>query len=248
MSIKVMSQNVMCWEIEPNALFVNRRPLIKKAVIESGADVIGFQEVRPNWTEWFEEDLVGFNKYTVYRDSKKPEGTPIYWNPNTVEKLECGHFWLSETPEVESIGWDANCLRIACWILFKSKKDGKKFVFVNTHLDHRGEQARINGIKLVCNFIKDKFGDLPLILTGDFNALPDSPTIETANKLLVDARTAFGIKEFEPTFHGFENLKSVIDYIYLSKNIKCTDFETIRTEKDGTILSDHYGIAAQIEF
>lgn len=248
MSVKVMSQNVMCWEIDPNALFVNRRPLIKQAVLESGADVVGFQEVRPNWTEWFKEDLAGFENYTVYRDEKKPEGTPVYWNPKRVTKLDCGHFWLSETPDQESLGWDAHCKRIACWVLFETVDSGEKFVFVNTHLDHRGAVAQKNGIRLICDFIKEKFSDLPLILTGDFNVRPDSETIAVANSLLTDARTSLGISEFEPTFHGYCDAGVVIDYIYHSNNLKCTDFQMLKTQEDGTILSDHYGIYAELEF
>jgi endonuclease/exonuclease/phosphatase family metal-dependent hydrolase len=247
MKINVMSQNVMSWECEPNGLFVNRRPLIKAAVLDNKADIIGFQEVRPNWAQWFETDLEGYESYLVYRGAQQQEGTPIYWNPEKVEKLDCGHFWLSETPEIESMGWDARCLRTALWALFRDKEENKEFVFVNTHLDHRGEQARINGIQLVCNFIKERFGNMPLILTGDFNAFPDSPTIQTANELLTDARTAFGIKEFEPTFHGFKQLKSVIDYVYISDNIKCTDFKTVIKTKDGSIQSDHYGLLAELE-
>ena len=243
-----MSQNIMCWEQEPDALFVNRRPLIKKAVLESSSDVIGFQEVKPNWTQWLSEDLVGFENYTVYRDKNRPEGTPIYWKTDKLDVMDKGHFWLSETPEKESIGWDAHCLRIACWILFKCKDDGKEFVFVNTHLDHRGEQARINGINLICDFIKEKFGNIPLILTGDFNATPDSSTIKAANELLTDARTACGILEFEPTYHGFEKkVNSVIDYIYLSSGVKCKGFTTVKKQDGVTVQSDHYGLVAEIE-
>ena len=248
MSVKIMSQNVMCWESEPNALFVNRRPLIKEAVLESGADVVGFQEVMPNWTEWFSQDLEGYENYTVYREQSRLEGTPIYWNPKKLEKLDCGHFWLSETPEKESLGWDAQCKRIACWVLFECREDKKKFVVVNTHLDHRGEEARIRGINLVCDFIREKFQDIPLVLTGDFNALPDSATIKAADELLCDARRDFGISEFEPTYHGYADRKDVIDYIYISGNMKCADFKMIKTQKDGTILSDHYGILAELEF
>ena len=246
--LKVMSLNVMCWEKEPYALFENRRPLIKKAVSESGPDVIVFQEVKPCWTEWFESDLKGYENYTVYRDESRPEGTPIYWNPQKVKKLECGHFWLSETPETESIGWDAACKRTALWALFEVIESGKKFVFVNTHLDHVGREAQINGIKLITDFVKQNFAETSLVLTGDFNATPDSQVIGLTNEILVDARTVCGITEFEPTYHGFSDRGIVIDYIYLSRDIKCTGFETIKTEKDGTILSDHYGLVAGIEF
>lgn len=245
MSIKVMSQNIMCWEKEPDSLFENRRPLIKKAV--QRADIIGFQEVRPNWEQWLKEDITEFDSYVVYRTEKNPEGTPIYWRKDRFEMSDCGRFWLSETPDTESLGWDANCVRIACWCLFYDKLENKKFVFVNTHLDHVGEQARINGIKLVCDFIKEKFGDIPLILTGDFNASPDSATIKAADKLLTDARTAFGMEKFPATFHGFKGLDACIDYIYLSRDIKCTDFETVIEKNGNTIQSDHYGIMATVE-
>ena len=48
MAIKVMSQHTMHWESSTHALYVNRRPLIRRAVLKSGADVIGFQEVKPH--------------------------------------------------------------------------------------------------------------------------------------------------------------------------------------------------------
>lgn len=57
------------------------RPLMQRAVRESGADIIGFQEVTPVWKEYFDKDLFDFEHYLVYRSEKNLEGTPIYWNP-----------------------------------------------------------------------------------------------------------------------------------------------------------------------
>ena len=92
--------------------------------------------------------------YTAVR--KNSEGTPIYWNPSRVEMLECGHFWLSETPDVSSLGWDARCVRITCWALFKELESGRELAFVNTHLDHVGMTAQVKGIEQICAFIRQK--------------------------------------------------------------------------------------------
>lgn len=248
--LKVMSQNVMSWQYEEIGSFANRRPLMKKAFLEHGADIIGMQEMVPVLEEFFKEDLAGFEYINKYRKTDNLEGTPIYWNPEKVKKLDCGWFWLSETPEVESIGWDAKCYRITCWVLFEERATGKQFVFVNTHLDHRGETARQEGIKLICKFIKEKFSaDMPLILTGDFNARPDSPTIATANSLLCDARAKAADTTAARTFHGFGKAApdSVIDYIYVSDNIECEKFERIEERSGESLQSDHYGIMATIE-
>lgn len=248
--LKVMSQNVMCWQHETIGDFAHRRPLMKKAFLNHGADIIGMQEMTPTLEEFFKEDVSGFEYINKYRKTDNLEGTPVFWNPKTVKSLDSGWFWLSQTPEKESLGWDARCYRITCWVLFEELATGKRFAFVNTHLDHRGETARQEGIKLICSFIKEKFGeDMPLILTGDFNALPDSPTLKTANALLCDTRSSAPITDPNGTFHGFGKADppTIIDYIFASKNVTCHKYERV-IEKDGeSVQSDHYGIMATID-
>ena len=248
MSIKVMSQNVMCWEQETVGTFAKRRPLLKKAVREHGADIIGLQEVTPTWKQYFDEDLADYEHILVYRSPESQEATPIYWNPKKVTAKDSGHFWLSETPDIPSLGWDARHIRITCWVLFEEIATGKCFAFVNTHLDHRGETARQKGIAQICSFIREKFGaDMPLILTGDFNATPDSAPITTADSLLPDARKAAAITTDDITYHGFKKQGGcIIDYIYLSQNITCRHFEIVKETDGPSIQSDHYGLLAGV--
>ena len=248
MSLRIMSQNVMCWGVEGESALEMRRPLMKRAVIESGADVIGFQEVTPAWKEYFDKDLSDFENYLVYRSEKSLEGTPIYWNPKRVKLLDKGHFWLSETPEVSSLGWDAACVRITCWALFREKESGKSFAFVNTHLDHKGMTAQKKGIEQICAFVRERFGaGMPLVLTGDFNAPPDSEVIKTANSLLCDSRFSARRTTDKPTFHGFGKCDPVtIDYIYLSKNIACEKFEIVNIHQKQTFHSDHFGLISVV--
>lgn len=249
MPIKVMSQNVMCWGVEGESTFEMRRPLMARAVHENKPDIIGFQEVVPVWKTYFDEDLADYESYLVYRSEKNLEGTPIYWNPRRLELLECGHFWLSETPQAESLGWDAVCVRITCWALFRDRDGGHEFAFVNTHLDHRGMTAQVKGIEQICAFIKDKFGGgMPLVLTGDFNAEPDSGVIRTADSLLCDARRAAVKSSERGTFHAYGKKEPIIiDYIYLSRDIGCKSFDTVDIRENGVIQSDHRGIISEIE-
>lgn len=248
MSIKIISQNVMCWEKENIGTYDIRRPLLKNVFRNYGADVIGMQEVTPVWEKIFDEDLSDFGKLLVYRGQNNKEAVPIYWNKNTLKPLDSGHFWLSETPNQESFGWGACCLRITCWVLFEHIQTGKKFAFVNTHLDHISKEARVNGIQLVCDFIKSRFGsEMPLVLAGDFNAIPGSETIEKANSLLNDARYIAKSTTEQITFHGYGcEYANTIDYIYVTPNISCNQFDVIKEFNDNKPQSDHYGIIADI--
>ena len=248
MSLKIISQNVMCWQKEQIGTYEQRRPLLKKVFRDHGADIIGMQEVTEYWEKAFDEDLHDFGKLLVYRGQNNKEAVPIYWRKDNLKPLDSGYFWLSETPEKESIGWNASCLRITCWVLFEQIDTGKKFAFVNTHLDHISKEARINGIQLICDFINNRFGkEMPLILVGDFNTLPDSETSEKAKSLLNDARSIARETTDELTFHAYNpHAACTIDYIYLSDNISCNKFEVIKELNDGNPQSDHYGIMAEI--
>ena len=98
-------------------------------------------------------------------------------------------FWLSETPEKPSMGWDAACFRTATWALMKDKKTGKKFYFVNTHLDHKGKEAQKNGLKLIVDRIAQINPDgYPMVLTGDFNITPDNKALTDLDAKMQSAR------------------------------------------------------------
>ena len=101
--------------------------------------------------------------------------------------LEWGNFWLSSTPDIPSIGWDAACTRTATWALLKDKKTKEKFYYVNTHLDHVGKVARKEGLKLILEKIqKINLDNFPLILTGDFNMDNMDPSIQELNEKMTD--------------------------------------------------------------
>jgi len=94
---------------------------------------------------------------------------PVVYRRSRFACETSGTFWLSETPDVPgSRSWDSSEPRICTYAVLKDRTDGRRFVFANTHLDHKGSQARANGAKVIVGRLK-KF-DLPIMLMGDHNS------------------------------------------------------------------------------
>ena len=245
-----MSQNVMCWEQEPDALFVNRRPLIKKAVLESSSDVIGFQEVKPDWTQWLSEDLVGFENYTVYRDKNRPEGTPIYWKADKLDVMDKGHFWLSETPMAVSKGWNSDHFRVASRAGLRHKESGKILQLFNTHFDWVAPGPRESAQLIIRK--AEKLGDVPVFAIADFNFTPDSPPWHSMRSWFYDVREEIAPENTQSTTCSYRPAGSpgghIIDYCFYHGNgVKPTRYEVLTKEYDGKFVSDHFGVYFEFE-
>ena len=149
------------------------------------------------------------------------------------------------------MGWDAACKRTATWALMKDKRTGKKFYYVNTHLDHVGWEAREKGLQLIVDRIAgmNKQG-LPVVLTGDFNMTPERKEFAPLNKVMRSARETAFKTDHLATFHGWgKEDTQIIDYIFYQGFSSCVEYETIRKSyEDRKFISDHYPIKAVLVF
>jgi endonuclease/exonuclease/phosphatase family metal-dependent hydrolase len=253
--LKVMSYNIRMgvakdgtnsWEF--------RYPATAMMIEDQQPDVFGVQEAFEFQIRFIEDNCTDYEAVGVGRDDGKSKGEfmSIFWNKNTVKMLKWGTFWLSETPEKPSKGWDAHCRRTATWALMKDKRTGKKFYFVNTHLDHRGKEAQKNGLALIVSRIDDiNPKGYPMVLTGDFNIKPNNPALVDLDKIMDSTRKIAEKTDNHHTFNGWSNAKtdSVIDYIYVQGFSKCVEYQTV-TKKyaDRKFISDHYPIYATLVF
>ena len=132
----------------------------------------------------------------------------------------------------------------------KDKKSGKKFYYVNTHLDHVGVEARKKGLELIVNKIKEMNKEgYPMILTGDFNTKPDNHILDGLNAMMLSARNTAVKTDNGITYNGWGKGGSVIDYIYYSGFTACTLFEVItKPYMERTYISDHFPIKAVLVF
>lgn len=166
--------------------------------------------------------------------------------------IKWGTFWLSETPKKPSLGWDAACKRTATWALMKDKKSGKKFFFVNTHLDHVGKEARKNGLALVSQKISEiNKKNFPVVLTGDFNVTLEDPCLEVMDSWMKSARETAVKSDMSGSFNnwGKQNPETPIDYIYYKGFSSCLVFEVVKKSYDGRkFVSDHFPVSALLVF
>ena len=222
-------------------------------------DIIGLQEVLANQQNYLKESLSEYRSVGIGREDGKEKGefASIFYKKDRFKVLKSGTFWLSETPDKISKGWDADLERIATWAVFRDKNTREEFIFMNTHFDHIGNIARVESAKLLKEKATALAGNLPLILTGDFNLVPESKGIKTLIKpdgknTLINASSAATFT-YGPdwTTCGFDDRpfeeRKVIDYIFLKGINKVTKYAVFAEMLEDVFLSDHCPVFAQIE-
>ena len=250
-SVSIISANVRTFA--PFDLFKKswfyRADIFLKSLIEENPDIIGFQEVTKMHYKYLKKNLPDYESVIAYRDkSLQPEACPVFYRSDKFECTDKGSFWLSNTPEKMSKDWGAMCYRICSYVILTDKDSGKKLVVFNTHLDHVSDEARINGIGVVLDKIK-QFGSLPSIIMGDFNATEQSKTYENATKNFDDAKYKTDKTQTGATYQGFGTATDSenIDYFMISKTgIKVNEYKILTKTYDGVYTSDHFPIYLNI--
>ncbi len=225
-NLKVMSYNIRLDTAsdEENA-WPNRKDFFTSQIQFYNPDIFGVQEATPNQVVEITSSLPDYNKFGIAREGEgKGEACTVYYKKDRFKIRQSNTFWLSETPNIISKGWDAACNRICTYGLFEDSKTKKVFWVFNTHLDHVGVEARIKGIELILSKIKEvNAKKYPVIFMGDFNSEPHTEQILEIKKVMDDTREISIQKPFGPsgTFNGFKHNEPVnllIDYIFISKN------------------------------
>ncbi len=250
--LKVMSYNIRLGSAQDGTnSWALRYTATGKMLEDQRPDVFGVQEALEYQVRYIEE-MCGYESVGVGRENGKKEGEhmSIFWNKKAVSMLKWGTFWLSETPEKPSKGWDAECFRTATWALMKDKKTGKKFYFVNTHLDHKGTEAQKNGLKLIVDRIAEINPEgLPMVLTGDFNIEPKNPALKDLDACMQSARNIAEKTDDHATYNGWGKSSTMIDYIYVSGFSSCLEYQTVtKRYEDRKFISDHYPVFARLIF
>lgn len=255
--VRVMSYNIRYANPDDGA---NRWELRREAVVERikafEPDMLGVQEALYEQVEFLRQNLPGYATIGVGRDdgNKAGEFGPILYRKRTFQLDGYGYFWLSNTPDRPgSVGWDAALPRMVTWVRLRFRRNPVVRVTVlNTHLDHRGERARLESARIIRRWAEAN-GGKPLIVMGDFNADPDSEVhrilTEPTGNLgeLRDAYAWLGLSEAEGgTFNDFGASATGprIDWILFSRR-----FEPVAAGIDRTLTgdrppSDHFPVTA----
>lgn len=254
-NLSVMTYNIrLDVAVDGENAWPNRKDIICSQVQFYSPDIMGIQEARPNQMVDLKNCLNNYRSIGTGRDGEdEGEYSAIFYNANKLSVEQKNTFWLSETPEQISIGWDAAYPRICSYGLFTSIENGQKFWVFNTHLDHKGNESQLQGIQLILNRIDVlNTGDLPVVLMGDFNAEPNSLPIKNLKMKMHDskeqAKVVFGS---DGTFNGFKPKQPVtrrIDYIMVSKgNIMVDKYGVLSSIVDLKYPSDHFPVLVSLK-
>ena len=253
--IKVISYNIRCG-VNPGQDGENNWEYRKQASINMINDekptIFGLQEALPPHLEYLKEQLPQYASYGIARDDGKTEGEymTIYYLKDEVELLTCGTFWLSETPETPSMGWDAACKRTCTWAKMRMKRSGKEFAYLNTHLEHVGKVAQREGLALMMKRAAEIVPDgMPVFVTADFNCVTSDPIFEPIKAVMKDARETAPQTDRRATFNGWKpNATAVIDHIFY-RGAEPKSFRVLCDKNYGApYISDHYPVVLEAEF
>lgn len=256
-NLKVMTYNIrLALDSDKENSWNNRKDEALALLEYYHPDYFGVQEAVPQQMSDIKLGLKNYNYVGVGRDdgANKGEYSAIFYDTNKLTVLKSGTFWLSETPEKPSKGWDAAYNRICTYALFKMKKGSKKFWALNVHFDHVGDIARINSSKLILEKIKEfNTEKFPVVLTGDFNLTEDSEPIKIISQSLVNTYHHSLKPHYGPkgTFTGFDiNTipKERLDHIFV-KGFSCLSIRTINDRRENLLYpSDHFPVLAELIF
>lgn len=236
----------------------HRKDRLVNLVKYHSPDILGTQEGLLHQLEWLDDELTGYDRIGVGRNDGAEEGefTAIYYNSERLELVEGSDstIWLSTTPGEPSKDWDAALPRIVTWGTFRDRENGQELVVFNTHFDHIGEQARTESARIIVDKVDEIAGDLPAVVTGDFNMTPDSEAYSVMASALSDGFETSLLPHVGPefTFEGFAVAGGEegrrIDYIFANSAVTVQTHAILSTYRDGFYPSDHLPVVAGVTF
>jgi len=271
--LKVMSFNLRYGTAKDGAnSWEFRKDITIEMLSEYHPDIIGTQEGLKFQLDYITSEIPEYQFFGVSRrGTDEDEFSAIIYDAQKLKLLDGGNFWISETPDVPgSQSWGSSLPRMVTWASFETK-DGNSFYQYNTHFDHRSEEARGNGALLIWR--ETKSHEIPVILTGDFNAVNRGTVWNTFTGNIeyeeekadfIDAWDVASSRrsDVKVTFHSFMGKEfekkreeqigrplisqHMIDWVLFRGKLDVAYGEIVSYNKDGRYPSDHYPV--YIEF
>lgn len=256
--LKLMSYNIrgtghaadtleLDWEV--------RKAASVRMIRDKRPDVIGFQEPKSAQVQYLAGELGEYDYVAANRNGdagKEGERIVVMWLRDKYELLDQGQFWLSETPDKVSKGWDAKNLRVTVWVCLRDKASGKEFYYFATHLDHKGQLARQEGARLNVRRMRSIAGEKATVfISGDMNCEKGRKTetyLTAYTGWMKSAQEEAAETDDRPSFNAFGRGRiRTLDYIFY-RNARARRYETVDSDGYGVrYISDHYPIMCEFD-
>lgn len=235
----------------------NRKEAVIRMFEDEHPDFFGVQELLPDQQAYLRENLTTYGMVGVGREDGKQEGEcmAVFYNQYRFQLIDSHTFWLSQRPDSATYGWDAACKRTLTFALLRDKVTQQDIYFFNTHLDHVGEVARRESVKLICHIIDSirPNDEAIVMLCGDMNSsIEDTIFAPLKQYHLLAARDMSPITSNVDTYNAYgkndgayanNRGEHVIDHFFTSGALTLVEFRTITKDYGVPYISDHYPIA-----
>jgi endonuclease/exonuclease/phosphatase family metal-dependent hydrolase len=234
-----------------------RKDVAARIIKNEDVDIVGIQEDHVIQVNDLRVRLPDYDCIGPNNGTRGGNFNSIFYKKERFKVIDSGEFWLTETPETPSrASWDAAIPRSAIWGILEEIQTGRRFFFINTHLDAQGQVANQKGAALLLERINTLYNNLPIIITGDFNARPSSSTIKQiynapySFKLLHTKDIAETISGQIGTGHLFGRIpldeRPFFDYIFVSEPARTISHTVLPDKLDDIFLSDHDPVVAHV--
>lgn len=251
-TVRIMSFNVRCTNVGARSM-KDRVPDVVATILNGMPDSLGVQEATPKWIDTLNEELGESYAYVGEGRDGGHDGeySAIFYLKDKYSVVDSGTFWLSETPNEVSYGWDAACRRICTWAILENKESGEKYIHMNSHFDHVGEEARSQSIKMIIEKSKE-YENIPAVFTADMNVPEGSKNYKeiAENSIFKDTKYTAENANVYVTYHDRYPEKEharVIDYCFANKGFEAINYGVITESPSKYYVSDHFPLYADLK-
>mgnify|MGYP001160532105 FL=1 len=246
---------------KPGCTWEERREVCRDVILAQKPDIICLQEVIYDSNEYMKKELKGYTSFGFAGPEMDPftEGyhfigkNVIFFLTSKYEMLGAGCYWLSEEPLIGgTVSWGTTRARHCNYLRLRDKKTGEEFRIIDTHLDHKSDNARREQARMLAEEAAQYADDFPQIICGDFNSSISDGAAQTLHVAgWKDAYEWMGFPD-RFSFHGFKGEKYTkkntrIDFIYLHGKVKPVHCRMITEGVNGILPSDHYFVMADVK-
>ena len=255
-TIRVMTFNVRYADTIPPNAWSTRRALVRDVIARASPDLIGtqeglYQQVKDVAGDFPDYDWIGLGR----EGGSRGEFMAVFYRASRFEPLDYDHYWLSATPgEIGSRSWGNTIPRMVTWVRFRDVASGRELVLINTHLDHQSQPARDSSAALIARRSRRWDEQVPVILTGDFNAAAGDNTVYallTGEAGFADTWMLAGGADTLGTYHAYRGLAAArgvrrIDWILVRGPVTTLSTAILTDEWSGRYPSDHFPVVATL--
>lgn len=259
LTLKIMSQNLCAGERTGANSIENRTKRFGAMVEEYAPDIIGTQEASLKWIAYL-KTLEKYGVVGVSREGKRStagEWNAILYNKDRFELMDEGTFWLSSTPNSDSILSGAANKRICTWAELFDRYTGRTLIMANTHLDFMTPAVRAEQAAVLMRHLKQvlgkRFTQCMIYLTADLNATEAEDAHTTIyDRAFVDVRDLAkeDLSDGKGTYHAFERIENgrEIDFCFHRGNDEVLSYRIIDkkyaagSDTEAGLVSDHYAV------